>query len=109
MSVSVGHASTFEDRKPYKFTIDGTDVLVASVDDKFFAVNDICTHSEVSLSEGTIEGCAVECWLHGATFDLQTGEPAGPPATTALATYSVTLGEGSDPEVLVNLNESARN
>lgn len=109
MSVSVGHASAFEDRKPNKFTIDGTDVLVASVDGKFFAVDDICTHSEVSLSEGTIEGCAVECWLHGATFDLQTGEPAGPPATTALATYSVTLGEGSDPEVLVNINESARN
>ncbi len=109
MSQSVGRVSTFEDRTPYKFEIDGTDVLVVHVDGKFFAVNDTCTHAEVSLSEGTIEGCAVECWLHGATFDLATGEPVGPPATTALATYSVSLGEGSDPEVLVNINESARN
>ena len=109
MTQAIGTVSTFEDRKPYKFTIDGTDVMVAKVDDKFFAINDVCSHSEVSLSEGTIEGCAVECWLHGATFDLATGEPAGPPATTAVATYEVTLGEGSDPEVLVNINESARN
>jgi len=108
MSHSVGHVSAFDDRMPYKFTIENTDVLVAHVDGKFFAVNDVCTHAEVSLSEGTIEGCSVECWLHGATFDLASGEPVGPPATSALATYSVTLGEGSDPEVLVNINESAR-
>jgi len=106
---SVGTVSTFDDRKPYKFLVDGVDVMVAKVDDKFFAINDVCSHSEVSLSEGTIEGCAVECWLHGATFDLATGEPAGPPATTAVATYEVTLSEGSDPEVFVNINESARN
>ena len=63
--------SSLQDRKPFKVTVDGEDVLLAKVDDAVFAVSDICTHSEVSLSEGDIEGCSIECWLHGSSFDLE--------------------------------------
>ena len=40
--------------KPQKFSIGTTDICVARVGDEVFAINDICTHSEVSLSEGEI-------------------------------------------------------
>jgi nitrite reductase/ring-hydroxylating ferredoxin subunit len=101
--------SSLQDRKPFKVTIDGEDVLLAKVDDAVFAVSDICTHSEVSLSEGDIDGCAIECWMHGSSFDLRTGAASGPPATSDLQTYKVVIEENQiDPMIFISLSESAR-
>ena len=55
--------------------------LVRTAPDEVHAVNDVCTHANVSLSEGELDGCTLECWLHGSRFDLRTGTPSGPPAT----------------------------
>jgi 3-phenylpropionate/trans-cinnamate dioxygenase ferredoxin subunit len=101
--------SELEESKPFRVVVDGEDVLLAKIDGEIFAVSDICTHSEVSLSEGDIEGCAIECWLHGSSFDLRTGKPSGPPATTSLKTFAIKLEEDQpDPMIFVSLSESAR-
>src|SRR5215213_5280119 len=55
-------------------------IAVFNVDGELFAIDDTCTHQDASLSDGWIEGCAVECPLHAACFDLRTGRPSGPPA-----------------------------
>ena len=99
MSIAIGHLSDFENRKPYTFDFEGDDVLVVRIDDEFFAVQDECTHGAVSLSEGEITDCAVECFLHGATFDLRTGVPQTPPAVTPLETFSITLGDEPNPTI----------
>jgi len=75
--------------KPVAIDIDGVAVCVARIGDEVFAVEDTCTHSEASLSEGEITGTKIECWLHGAEFDLRTGEALTPPATAALKTFKV--------------------
>ena len=75
--------------KPMKVSLEGNDVCVARIGDEIFAVADTCTHSEASLSEGEINGQKIECWLHGAEFDLRTGEALTPPATEALETFVV--------------------
>ena len=59
--------------KPVKIEKDGKSICVARVGDEVFAIEDTCTHSEASLSEGEITGTKIECWLHGAEFDLRTG------------------------------------
>ncbi len=59
------------------------------------AISDMCTHATVSLSEGDVDDCTIECWLHGSRFDLRTGEPTGLPAITAVDVYPVTI-EGDD-------------
>ena len=101
--------SNLQDRKPFKVTVDGEDILLAKIDQEVFAVSDICTHSEVSLSEGDIEGCWIECWLHGSSFDLRTGAVSGPPATVDLRTYKVSIEQDqSDPMIFISLSESAR-
>ena len=51
------------------------------------AIHDICSHADVALSEGEVDGCTIECWLHGSRFDLRTGEPTGPPAVSAVPVY----------------------
>jgi 3-phenylpropionate/trans-cinnamate dioxygenase ferredoxin subunit len=75
--------------KPVVIEVDGVAVCLTRVGDEVFAVEDTCTHSEASLSEGEVSGTKIECWLHGAEFDLRTGEALTPPATSALKTFKV--------------------
>jgi nitrite reductase/ring-hydroxylating ferredoxin subunit len=79
---------------------------VIRVDDEVFAIYDVCSHEEVSLSEGEVDGCTIECWLHGSRFDLRTGKPSGPPATDPVPTYPVRV-EGDD--VLVDVTSPLTN
>jgi 3-phenylpropionate/trans-cinnamate dioxygenase ferredoxin subunit len=74
--------------------------IVHTEDGAVYAVDDTCTHANVSLSEGEVDGCFLECWLHGSRFDLRTGEPTGLPATIPVATYPVAVVDG---EVVVSV------
>jgi 3-phenylpropionate/trans-cinnamate dioxygenase ferredoxin subunit len=106
MSTVVGRLSDFPDRVPQVRTIEGEDVLVVSIDGELFAVDDLCTHADVSLSEGELVDCTIECWLHGSAFSLRTGQPLTPPATRPLAVHTVIVGGQPDPEVTVSLGRS---
>ncbi|HWG00446.1 MAG TPA: non-heme iron oxygenase ferredoxin subunit [Trebonia sp.] len=81
----------------------GEPVAVVRAGDEVFAIRDVCSHAEVALSEGEIDGCTIECWLHGSRFDLRTGKPTGMPATEPVPVYPVKI-EGDD--VLVAIEES---
>jgi nitrite reductase/ring-hydroxylating ferredoxin subunit len=97
------------DRQPRRVVIDGVQVALVRVGDEVFAVIDVCSHAEVSLSEGEVSDCTIECWLHGSRFDLRTGDPSGPPAFEPIATYPVQIeGQGDDAVVLVAVPEEAR-
>jgi 3-phenylpropionate/trans-cinnamate dioxygenase ferredoxin subunit len=77
------------DSKPVKIDLDGTPVCVTRIGDEVFAIADTCSHSEASLSEGEVTGFKIECWLHGAEFDLRTGEVATPPASIPIEIFEV--------------------
>ena len=79
--------------------VDDRDVAVVRAGDEWYAVDDECSHAAIPLSEGDVEGCEIECWLHGSRFDLRTGKPTGPPATEPVHIYPVKV-EGD--EVLVD-------
>ncbi|MBD8077990.1 Rieske 2Fe-2S domain-containing protein [Cellulosimicrobium arenosum] len=73
---------------------DGATVEVAVVrdaDGRWHAISDVCSHGAVSLSDGEVEGCYVECWLHGSQFDLRTGEPTALPAIRPVPVYPITV------------------
>ena len=81
--------------------VNGTVIAIAREENgHVHAVNDTCTHANVSLSEGELDGCTLECWLHGSRFDMVTGEPSGPPATIPVAVYPVKI-DGDDVYVAV--------
>ncbi|WP_297083133.1 non-heme iron oxygenase ferredoxin subunit [uncultured Demequina sp.] len=83
---------------------DGSDTPVAIVrsdDGDYYAIGGMCTHGEVPLAEGDVEGCHIECWAHGSRFDVRTGVPDELPAMTPVATYPVRVdGE----QVLVDVD-----
>jgi 3-phenylpropionate/trans-cinnamate dioxygenase ferredoxin component len=69
--------------------------IVCTEGGSFSAISDVCSHAEVALSDGDIDGSSVECWLHGSRFDLRTGKPLGPPATRAVPVYDIKV-DGDD-------------
>ena len=79
------------DNKPHKYQLDGENICVVKVGDEVFAIGDTCSHSDASLSEGDLNGYKIECWLHGAEFDLRSGEAVTPPAIASVAKYKVKL------------------
>lgn len=56
-----------------------------------YAVDDMCTHEDASLSKGSLHGDCVNCTLHGSRFRLPTGEALDEPAEEALMTYPVKI------------------
>jgi 3-phenylpropionate/trans-cinnamate dioxygenase ferredoxin subunit len=70
-------------------------LLIANVDGRFYATDDVCTHEDASLSSGSLKGTYVTCPLHGSRFDVRTGEALEEPAWRPLATYPVRL-DGDD-------------
>ena len=75
--------------KPVQVNVNGTPVCVARVGDDFYAIADTCSHSDASLSEGEMNGFEIECWLHGASFDIRTGQALTPPAVAPVEVFSV--------------------
>lgn len=70
-----------------------------------FALQDLCSHAEVALSDGEVNdtegGATIECFLHGSCFDLRTGKPTSLPATEPVATFPIEVRQDSDGTVAV--------
>ena len=86
--------------------IDGEEVALVRAGDSVYAIRDVCSHAEVKLSEGEVtfddEGTPeIECWLHGSTFNLRSGEPVIPPATVPVRVYPTSV---DGDIVLVDMN-----
>jgi 3-phenylpropionate/trans-cinnamate dioxygenase ferredoxin subunit len=94
-------ASEVADGQAIRVEVDGLDVAIVRSGDDFYAIEDECSHASVALSEGDVEGCEIECWMHGSRFDLRTGKPTGPPATEPVPIFPVRL-DGAD--VLVDID-----
>ena len=89
-TVTIG---SLEDRKPSRVMVGDIAIAVVSIDAEIFAVGDRCSHDDVSLSEGEVEGCSLECWLHGSAFDLRTGAPLTLPAIEPVPVFPTRVAE----------------
>jgi nitrite reductase/ring-hydroxylating ferredoxin subunit len=83
------------------YELEGRRVALCNVGGELYAFDNICTHAFAILSEGSLEGDRVRCPLHGATFDVRTGEAKSLPAVKALPTHKVKVEDGT---VYVALN-----
>ena len=78
-----------------KMIVDG--VAVALVKDSAgncFALGDMCSHADISLSDGFVEGDDLECWAHGGRFELATGRARTLPASEPVPVYPLTIVDG---------------
>lgn len=79
-----------------RFDVGGVAVAVVRIDDDVYAIGDVCTHADVSLSDGEVwcDERELECPKHSSTFSLVTGEPQTLPATQPVPVFVATVVEG---------------
>jgi 3-phenylpropionate/trans-cinnamate dioxygenase ferredoxin subunit len=89
--VTVAQVGEIPDGEARGYEVGGVPVAVCNCNGRFLAVSDICTHAHALLHEGSLDRvrCTIECALHGAEYDLRTGEVLTPPATEPVTTLAV--------------------
>ena len=78
-----------------KVVLDG--IAIAVVRDSagdVHALGDVCTHGDISLSEGFVEDDTIECWAHGSAFGLADGKPRTLPAYEPVPVFAVEVIDG---------------
>ena len=79
-----------------RFVLDGVPIaVVKDAAGEVFAIGDTCTHGDISLSEGFVDGDTLECWAHGSAFSLRSGKPINLPAYEPVPDFAVTI-DGDD-------------
>ncbi|TML61095.1 MAG: non-heme iron oxygenase ferredoxin subunit [Actinobacteria bacterium] len=80
-----------------RFEVGRHQLCVVRIGDEVYVIGDRCSHADYSLSEGEIyaDEREIECWKHGSTFSLETGEPQSLPATQSVPTYRVHIDDGN--------------
>ncbi|HEX5367771.1 MAG TPA: non-heme iron oxygenase ferredoxin subunit [Acidimicrobiales bacterium] len=79
-----------------RFVVDGREIAVVRLDERVYAIGDVCSHQRVSLSEGEVDADerTIECWKHGSQFSLETGEALTLPATRPVPVYDARVDDG---------------
>jgi 3-phenylpropionate/trans-cinnamate dioxygenase ferredoxin subunit len=90
---TVARVGDIADGEGRAFEVRGMAVMVCNCGGRWFAVSDVCTHAHALLHEGSLDRvrCTIECALHGAEYDLETGEVLTPPATESIETFAVRI------------------
>jgi len=79
----------------------GKELLVlANVDGDVYALEDQCSHQDLPLSDGELDGEDLICIHHGARFDACSGRAKGLPAIRPVRAFPVEIRDG---EVFVDL------
>ncbi|MEY2567062.1 MAG: 3-phenylpropionate/trans-cinnamate dioxygenase ferredoxin component [Actinomycetota bacterium] len=91
-----------DDCSAKRFDVDRHRIALIRIGADFYAIGDTCSHAEISLSEGDVlcDELEIECWKHGSTFDLKTGEPQSLPATKPVPVFDVSV---EDDQVWVTI------
>jgi len=90
----VAAVSELSDEEAFPAKLGEVPIALYRLDKQVFAIDDVCTHEFALLSQGFIEGCAIECPLHQAKFDIKTGKCLAAPATVDLNRYAVRIETG---------------
>ena len=89
-------ASELEQDSALRVEVDGIAIcVVKDGEGEIHAIGDRCTHGDISLSEGFVEGKTLECWAHGSAFSLETGHPLNLPAYEPVPVFVVEI-DGDD-------------
>ena len=101
--VRVGGQDIVKPGEASRVDVEGHRIALVRIGDDYYAIGDRCSHQDYSLAEGEVypEEKTIECWKHGSTFSLETGEPQSLPATRPVPVYEAHVDDG-DVVVMVS-------
>jgi len=70
------------------------EIMLANSEDEVYALCDRCSHMNAPLSMGTLSGKVVTCAMHGARFDVTTGNKVGEPMAADPSKFPEPIPEG---------------
>ncbi|CND28799.1 MULTISPECIES: non-heme iron oxygenase ferredoxin subunit [Yersinia pseudotuberculosis complex] len=86
---------------PFSAQAGNNRVGIYLVEGEYFAMEDICPHAYALLSQGINDGEIIECPLHGALFNVRTGQCLREPGDRDLNIYAVRI---NGDQIDVNLD-----
>lgn len=99
--IRVGGAGDVAPGETKSVEVDGERIVLCNLEGDLYAVRDECTHEQFPLSAGMLDEHRLTCGLHGACFDIRTGEVLALPAMESVQTYEVRVN-GEDIEVALD-------
>lgn len=99
--IKIGKKSDFPENQTKGIEVNGSSVCIANFSGHLTAFDNTCTHAESQLSDCDIEDGQVACPLHGARFDVKTGQAMSLPAVRPVKMHEVKI-EGDS--IFVKLN-----
>lgn len=69
-------------------------IVLINKDGQIYALEDRCSHEDFPLSTGDLASGEITCSLHGARFDIETGQPRALPAVLPVRTFDVRVEDG---------------
>ena len=70
-------------------SLEGRNVVVCRAEGAYYALENRCPHALVPLDAGRLEGCVLECPLHGGRLDVRDGRPLAQPIRKPATTFAV--------------------
>ncbi|AFY55255.1 NAD(FAD)-dependent dehydrogenase [Rivularia sp. PCC 7116] len=93
--IRVANAKDLKKGEMRQVSVEDNEILLARVEDGFFATVAHCTHYGAPLVKGILNGERVICPWHNACFGVKNGKLEEPPALDALPHFPVRV-EGED-------------
>jgi 3-phenylpropionate/trans-cinnamate dioxygenase ferredoxin component len=96
VTATVGAFADLAPGTAMRVEVAGIPVAVVRIDDDVHAIGDVCSHANVSLSDGEVwcDERELECPKHGSAFSLLTGEPSTLPATQPVPVFTAGVVDG---------------
>jgi 3-phenylpropionate/trans-cinnamate dioxygenase ferredoxin subunit len=102
--VAVVNTGDLSERQIVCVEVEGLSLAISQSKGLFYAVENLCTHAVSTFDEGRIKGCFIICPLHGAMFDMRSGEPKGALAKKPLRVFGTRVNQESMLEVNMGWN-----
>ncbi|GAB4348006.1 MAG: non-heme iron oxygenase ferredoxin subunit [Candidatus Abyssubacteria bacterium] len=96
----VAKLSDFAKSPLKKVEVEGREIVLARVGERYYAFQGKCPHRGGPLSKGELADATVTCPWHGGAFDIDTGDLHHPPPVERIRTYPLRV-VGGDIEVEV--------
>ncbi len=70
----IGKSDELKQGEIKEYNINGKKIIVSNMDDKFYAIDAICSHLGAELAKGKKDNNTIICPKHHAIFNIQTGK-----------------------------------
>lgn len=98
--IAIANINDLENGQMQQIAVGDSQILLAKINDKFYATGAFCTHYGAPLAKGILCGERIVCPWHNACFNAIAGQQEEPPGLNSLATFATRV-EGE--RVLVKL------